>query len=83
MNGPNMLVLHHSGLDGLLGTNTLSYWAIHYLRRKLSVVNMTTGSVFTTLQFLHNLWAQYVRALHYGGLESLPGTHTLSYWAIS
>jgi hypothetical protein len=41
------------GLKGLPGTNTLAYWAIHKLRRKLSVVNTVQGVITLTLVLLN------------------------------
>jgi hypothetical protein len=42
-------------LKGLLGTNTLAYNPILKLRRKLSVLNTTPETLFTTLHSLHSL----------------------------
>jgi hypothetical protein len=53
MNGPNKTVRYTT--LGLPETNSLAYLAIHKLRRKCSIRNMTPGAVFTTVYFLSNL----------------------------
>ncbi len=44
-------------------------------------MNVTPGTVFTTLHFLRNLQMGPIGlSLHYIRLEGLPGTNTLVYW---
>ncbi len=45
-------MLHYKKLENLLGTNTLAYSAHSLVLVKLNVLNMSPGTVFTTLQNL-------------------------------
>jgi hypothetical protein len=74
-------VSNYTGLEGLVSDKHWLIKSISNLQRKVSVVNMVSGVVFTTHHFLLNLLDGPNKLECYItlGWKSLPGTNTLDY----